>query len=151
MILKQGEALRGETLMRATSTHTRFWPAAPLALATVAVTTLAMFSAGCNKSSDRTGSGGRTKVTIAYLGLTCEAPIFVAFEKDFYGEEGLEAELVRTDWDGLREGLGLGKFDANHTLVMYLLKPIEQGMDVKITGGVHTGCLRLQVGANSDL
>jgi NitT/TauT family transport system substrate-binding protein len=110
-----------------------------------------MFSAGCNKSSDRTGSGGRTKVTIAYLGLTCEAPIFVAFEKDFYGEEGLEAELVRTDWDGLREGLGLGKFDANHTLVMYLLKPIEQGLDVKMTGGIHTGCLRVQVGVNSTL
>ena len=28
---------------------------------------------------------------------------------------------------------------------------IEQGLDVKITGGIHTGCLRLQVGAHSDI
>jgi NitT/TauT family transport system substrate-binding protein len=34
---------------------------------------------------------------------------------------------------------------------MYLLKPIESGTDVKITGGIHTGCLRLQAGANSDV
>lgn len=99
------------------------------------------------------GGCGRTaaKLKVAYLGLTCEAPIFVAQEKGFYKEEGLDVELVRTDWDGLREGLGLGRFDANHTLMMYLLKPIEQGLDVKITGGVHTGCLRLQVAKGSKI
>jgi NitT/TauT family transport system substrate-binding protein len=58
---------------------------------------------------------------------------------------------VKTDWNGLREGLGSGKFDANHTLVMFLLKPIENNTDVKITGGIHTGCLRLQAGLNSDI
>ncbi len=52
---------------------------------------------------------------------------------------------MKTDWDGLQDGLGLGRFDANYTLIMYLLKPIEQGLDVKITGGVHSGCLRVQV------
>ncbi len=34
---------------------------------------------------------------------------------------------------------------------MYLLKSAEQGLDVKITGGVHTGCLRIQAGANTDI
>ncbi len=92
-----------------------------------------------------------SKLKVAYLGLTCEAPIFVAQEQGMFREEGLEVELVRTDWDGLREGLGTGRFDANHTLIMYLLKPIEQGLDVKITAGVHTGCLRLQVAAKSNV
>src|SRR6516165_10813419 len=151
MTQNQNESFLGESSMHATRIPIRRWQLVPLSLVVVAVSCLAMLSAGCNKGSDRTGTGGRTKLTIAYLGLTCEAPIFVAFEKDFYGEEGLEAELVRTDWDGLREGLGLGKFDANHTLVMYLLKPIEQGLDVKMTGGIHTGCLRVQVGVNSTL
>jgi sulfonate transport system substrate-binding protein len=106
--------------------------------------------AGCGKQAP-TSASDRPRLKVAYLGLTCEAPIFVAQEKGFYAEEGLDVELVKTDWDGLREGLGTGQFDANHTLIMYLLKPIESGTDVKITGGIHTGCLRLQVGAKSDI
>src|SRR6184192_1187216 len=34
---------------------------------------------------------------------------------------------------------------------MYFLKPIEQGLDVKFTGGIHRGCLRVQAGANSSI
>jgi NitT/TauT family transport system substrate-binding protein len=102
-----------------------------------------LLAAGCS-GSNAPGPGGNVKLKVAYLGLTCEAPIFAAEEKGFYKEEGLDVELVKTDWDGLREGLGTGQFDANHTLIMYLLKPIEGGTDIKITGGIHTGCLRVQ-------
>jgi NitT/TauT family transport system substrate-binding protein len=110
-------------------------------------------AAGCGSgtSSAPEGAGGPIKLKVAYLGLTCEAPIFAADEKGFFKEEGLDVELVKTDWDGLREGLGAGRFDANHTLVMYLLKPIESGTDLKITGGIHTGCLRLQAAVDSDI
>jgi NitT/TauT family transport system substrate-binding protein len=34
---------------------------------------------------------------------------------------------------------------------MYFLKPIEQGLDVKFTGGVHRGCLRVQAAANGSV
>jgi NitT/TauT family transport system substrate-binding protein len=112
-----------------------------------AVGCVALLSAGCGKDADK----GRPRVKVAYLGLTCEAPLFVAAEKGFYEEEGLDAELVRTDWNGLREGLGTGAFQANHTLIMYLLQPIAEGLDVRITGGVHTGCLRLHAGKDSDV
>jgi len=115
------------------------------------VSCFALVLTGCNQSSDRHGEGEQTELKVAYLGLTCEGPIFAAYESGFFKEEGLDVELVKTDWDGLREGLGLGRFDANHTLIMYLLKPIEQGMDVKITGGIHTGCLRLQAGIKTDI
>jgi NitT/TauT family transport system substrate-binding protein len=122
-------------------------------LALVAGTSL-WLATGCRKGGsdvNSPNSGGPTKLKVAYLGLTCEAPIFAAYEKGFYDEEGLEVELVKTDWDGLREGLGTGQFDANHTLVMYLLKPIESGVDVKMTGGIHKGCLRVQVGKSSEM
>jgi NitT/TauT family transport system substrate-binding protein len=109
---------------------------------------LALLPGGCGKSG---GEGGRPKLKVAYLGLTCEAPIFVAKEKGFFEEEGLDVELVKTDWNGLRQGLHTGNFDANHTLIMYLLQPIAEGLDLKITGGIHTGCLRVQVPTGSKL
>jgi NitT/TauT family transport system substrate-binding protein len=34
---------------------------------------------------------------------------------------------------------------------LYFLKPIEQGLVVKFTGGIHTGCLRIQAAAKSDI
>src|SRR5437868_361163 len=131
------------------SRSTAHRPAWLVSVALGAVSCFALLVMGCKKGPDN--SEGQSKLKVAYLGLTCEAPIFVAYEKGFFKEEGLDVELVKTDWDGLREGLGLGRFDANHTLSMYLLKPIEQGLDVKITGGIHTGCLRVQAGAKSDI
>jgi NitT/TauT family transport system substrate-binding protein len=121
-----------------------------LAAVLLAVTGLALVPSGCGKSQKATEDNPGT-VRVAYLGLTCEAPIFVAYDKGMFAEQGIEAELVRTDWDGLREGLASGQFQANHTLVMYILKGVEKGSDFKITAGVHTGCLRVQVAANSPI
>src|SRR6266404_3237914 len=101
-----------------------------------------MLMPGCSRDN---------KLKVAYIGLTCEPPIFVAYENGFFKEEGLDVELVKTDWDGLQSGHGLGRFHANHTLLMYILTPLESGLDVKITGGVHTGCLRIQAGIKMDI
>src|SRR5689334_1797537 len=131
--------------MKNVITRTRLRSALLVSAALLGVSCCALLIVSCSKGPNPPGSGGRTSLKVAYLGLTCEAPIFAAKENGFYEEEGLDVELVRTDWDGLREGLGLGTFDANHTLIMYLFKPIEQGADIKITGGIHTGCLRVQV------
>jgi NitT/TauT family transport system substrate-binding protein len=110
---------------------------------------LGLAAAGCGGGGGEGGGPGTLKV--AYIGLTCEPPIFVAHEKGFFKEEGLDVELVRTDWKGLRDGLGLGTFHANHTLLMYILKPIESGLDVYVTGGVHTGCLRIQASPKTSI
>jgi len=91
------------------------------------------------------------KVRVGYIGLTCEAPIFTAVEKGFFKEEGLEVSLVKCEWANYKDVLALGGFDITHHLVMYFLKPIEQGLDVKFTGGIHRGCLWVQAGANSSI
>src|SRR5438046_4181839 len=91
------------------------------------------------------------KVRVGYIVLTCEAPIFTAVEKGFFKDEGLEVELVKCEWAQYKDVLALGGFDITHHLVMYFLKPVEQGLDVRFTGGIHRGCLRVQAGLNSDI
>jgi NitT/TauT family transport system substrate-binding protein len=105
--------------------------------------------AACGKGP--AAAGGPVKVKIAYIGLTCEAPLFVAYENGFFKEEGLDAAMVKVDWSSMRESLGAGQCDATHTLITYLLKPIEQGLDVRMTGGVHKGCLKIQAGVKSSI
>src|SRR3954468_22559672 len=90
----------------------------------------ALVLSGCKKESATSG-GESMKVRVGYIGLTCEAPIFTAVEKGFFKEEGLEVELVPCQWATYKDMLALGRFDVTHHLVMYFLKPIEQGLDVK--------------------
>ena len=106
---------------------------------------LALASLSCHKEGTAPKTAeGLTKIRVGYIGLTCEAPIYTAVEKGFFKEEGLEPELVRCQWAEYKDALALGRFDITHHLVMYFLKPIELGMDVKFTGGIHRGCLRVQ-------
>ena len=107
--------------------------------------------AGCNKKSEAPTSSGSMKVRVGYIGLTCEAPIFTAVEKGFFKDEGLEVELVKCEWANYKDVLALGGFDITHHLIMYFLKPIEQGLDVKFTGGIHRGCLRVQAAAKGNI
>src|SRR5438094_6828856 len=107
----------------------------------------ALLLAGCNNHSSAP-AGGLTKVRVGYIGITCEAPIFSAVEKGFFKEEGLDVSLVKCEWANYKDILALGGFDVTHHLVMYFLKPIEQGLDVKFTGGIHRGCLRVQAPPN---
>lgn len=95
------------------------------------------------KPAEKTAEG-LTKVRVGFIGITCEAPIFSAIENGFFREEGLHPELVKCEWSKYKDVLALGGYDITHHLVMYFLKPIEQGLDVRFTAGIHKGCLRVQ-------
>lgn len=99
-----------------------------------AVTTIS--SNSVSESSSKFG-----KTIIAYAGGTCEAPAFVAFHKGFFKDEGLEVELVQAGFEQLKQGLTTGKIDAALANFAWF-KPIEQGMNIKLTAGVHTGCIK---------
>ena len=120
----------------------------PRLIALVVVNSLLLISCGRNNSDSAAGSN---KVRVGYIGLTCEAPIFSAVEKGFFKEEGLDVSLVKCEWANYKDVLALGGFDITHHLVMYFLKPIEQGLDVKFTGGIHRGCLRVQAAKNGTI
>ena len=112
----------------------------------------ALIFTGCNKSgTSTTGANGLTKIKVGYIGITCEAPIFSAVENGYFKEEGLDVELVKCEWSKYKDVLALGGYDITHHLIMYFLKPIEQGLDVKITAGIHTGCLRVQASTKGNI
>ena len=114
---------------------------------------LCVLMGGCSKSEPARDSAGDhlTKVRVGYIGITCEAAIFSAIENGFFKEEGLDVELVKCEWSKYKDVLALGGFDVTYHLIMYLLKPIEQGLDVKFTAGVHRGCLRLQTAPDGNI
>src|SRR5438034_201709 len=116
----------------------------------IALGLCALLLSGSSKKSTAAAVNSK-HVRIGYIGLTCEAPIYVAYEKGFFKEEGLEPELVKCAWANYKDNLALGSYDITHHLVMYFLKPIEQGLDVRFLAGIHRGCLRVQAGANTNI
>ncbi|MGD0232086.1 MAG: ABC transporter substrate-binding protein [Syntrophorhabdales bacterium] len=89
------------------------------------------------------------KVRIGYNGSACEAALFTAYHKGFFKDVGIEAELVKMDFESLKEGLATGKIDATQGNFKWI-KPIEQGLNVRLVAGIHNGCIQLVVpGASS--
>ena len=112
--------------------------------------TILACTTSCHKDS-ASGGADSMKIRVGYIGLTCEAPIFSAVEKGFFKEEGLDVSLVKCEWSNYKDVLALGGYDITHHLIMYFLKPVEQGLDVKFTGGIHRGCLRVQASAKGNI
>lgn len=92
---------------------------------------------------------GKLKIQ-ALGGGACGAPSYVAYEKGFFAEEGLDAELVSGSLDELKTGLVTGEFTVTNGDFQYF-PSIQQGMDLKIIGGLHKGCIRLVVPPDSPI
>jgi hypothetical protein len=68
---------------------------------------------------------------------------FVSLDTDVSFKGSSFAWWQRYTTDQLLEGIATGKADAGLGLALRWLKPLEQGFDVRITAGVHGGCIRL--------
>ncbi|MBB3004112.1 MULTISPECIES: ABC transporter substrate-binding protein [Paraburkholderia] len=78
-------------------------------------------------------------------GAICTAPVPVAATQGFFRKHGLDVELVNFagSTDQLLEAIATGKSDAGVGMALRWIKPLEQGFDVKLTAGIHGGCMRL--------
>jgi len=90
--------------------------------------------------------GSPRKLTLAWNanGLcTVSAP--VAKERGIFAKHNLDVEFFNFGGttDQLLEAIATGKADAGLGLALRWLKPLEQGFDVRVTTGVHGGCIRL--------
>lgn len=83
---------------------------------------------------------GVNSLVVAYYGGTCEAPIFVAKEKGFFEEQGLDVELALVTQDTAML-VATNKIDA--VMVTPALFPgMAEGLDINIIESAHTGCIQ---------
>ena len=83
----------------------------------------------------------------------CHTGIAVADLHGYFGRHNLQVERVSFSGasDELLELLASGKADAGLGMAFGWLKPLEQGFDVKLTAGVHGGCIRLLTTSQSGI
>ncbi len=120
------------------------------------------FLAGCGKSAgtDNAASGETTqsqgeykfgKIDIPALdGSLCGAPIYIAYEKGFFAEEGIDANLTAADFETRKIGLNNGNVPFVNGDFQFF-SSAEQGIDMKVIGGMHFGCIKLVVRSDSEL
>ncbi|MDR1657939.1 MAG: ABC transporter substrate-binding protein [Deltaproteobacteria bacterium] len=90
-------------------------------------------------------------IKAGYNGSLCEGPIHLATEKGFFKEEGLEVELIKLAPGANFEAISSGQIDASFGLLATLIQPLSNGLPIKITSGLHTGCDKLLVKKDSGI
>lgn len=114
----------------------------------------ALLVSGCaapkEGSSAQKTADGLTKVTLGTYNGTCEAPLYAAYENGTFKKHGLDVEIVNINAETLKEGLASGKIDGAQ-ISPGMFKSIEQGLDIKLTNGVHTGCIQGVTLKNSSI
>lgn len=101
----------------------------------------AMALSGCGgEAEESTGSDGAIKCKIGYWGGTCEAPIYIAYEKGYFKECGIDPELLVITADTTTL-MANGQLDC-YELTPDQFMPIKNGTEVKIIDSLHTGCIQ---------
>lgn len=88
---------------------------------------------------------------VGYSGSLCEAPLHMAVEKGFFEEEGLKVDLIKLAPGTAFEAVTAGKVDAGFGLLASLIQPLSNGLPIKITSGLHTGCDKVLVSKDSGI
>jgi len=88
-------------------------------------------------------------IHIGYSGGLCQAAVAIAQHKGYFAAEGLKTELTRSE--DARDAIAGGKIDTSAGMIAGWLKPITNGIDLRFTVGLHTGCTSAFVLADSDI
>jgi len=88
---------------------------------------------------------------IAYSGMACGAPVAVAALKGYYAEEGVDITLVSgTAFEAQQIALAAGKMPIINGDFQFFA-PIQNGFDIKLISGLHEGCIKVLVPADSPV
>lgn len=98
--------------------------------------------------SEDAPKGPPRHIRFAYNGTgVCTAAVPVALHRGFFARHHLDVEFLQLagNTDQMLQALATDKADAGSSMLLNWLKPLEQGIDVKLTTGLHGGCTRLFV------
>lgn len=113
--------------------------------------TLSISLTACQNSNQTASEYKYGKVDIPALdGALCGAPMYIAYEKGFFAEEGFDVNLISADFETRKIGLNNGTVPIINGDFQFF-PSIEQGINVKIVDGFHKGCIKLVVRPDSDI
>jgi NitT/TauT family transport system substrate-binding protein len=88
---------------------------------------------------------------IAYGGSTCGSPVSIAALKGFFEEEGVKINLVSGgSFETNRNALAAGRMPVINGDFQFF-PAVYEGIDVKLIGGLHEGCIKILVPKNSSI
>lgn len=92
-------------------------------------------------------------INVGYNGGLCLSTFGIAQIKGFYAAEGLETKTVRYSGGGTAsiDAVGTGKVDVVGDHIATLLVPTVNGIRMKFTTGVHSGCKSIYVPTDSTI
>ena len=91
------------------------------------------------------------KIDIPALdGSLCGAPIYIAYENGIFADHGIDANLTAADFETRKIGLNNGNVPFVNGDFQFF-SSAEQGIDMKVIGGMHMGCIKLVVRSDSDI
>lgn len=95
---------------------------------------------------------GKT-IKVGYNGGLCLGTFGIAALKGFYEAEGLDVKIVRMEGgsSAQTDAIGTGKVDVAGDHIATMLVPTVNGVRIKFTTGIHTGCKTIYVPADSDI
>ncbi|MDR2551956.1 MAG: ABC transporter substrate-binding protein [Treponema sp.] len=109
----------------------------------------ALVLAACSKKGTEQFPLG--EYDIAYSGSACGSPVSIAFLNGYYGEEGVKINLVSgTTFESDRNALAAGKMPVINGDFQFF-PAVYNGIDVKLIGGLHEGCIKILVLNESDI
>ncbi|MFX3618865.1 MAG: ABC transporter substrate-binding protein [Sporolactobacillus sp.] len=82
----------------------------------------------------------------------CGAPQQIAVAKKFFKKVGLNYKIVKlsADTNGI-DAITANKVDASNTMLAALVQPLANGARLKITTGLHTGCVSILTGKGTKI
>lgn len=105
-------------------------------------------------AADGALSGPPRPIKLAWnASAICTSSAPIAKERGYFAAKNLDVEFINFggSTEQLLEAIATGKADAGIGMALRWLKPLEQGFDVRITAGIHGGCMRLLAGKTTGI